>query len=91
MVAVIMADADVLDLLGLEIDLRQLIDQAHLGGHVGGGHGMAGIPQQVVVAVLDEVAAVDELELLVAVGLCVGEARVEEDRVLWRTAVEACQ
>src|SRR5262245_25154400 len=62
-IAVIVADADVLDLLGLDVDLPQQIDQAHFRRHVGGGHGMAGIPQQVFVAVLDEIATVSEQKI----------------------------
>ena len=32
------------DLLGLQIDLPQQVDQAHFWRHVGGGHGVTGIP-----------------------------------------------
>src|SRR4029434_3852940 len=59
---VIMADADVLDLLGFDVDLRQEVDQADLWRHVGRGHRMTSIPQQVLVAVFDEIATVDELK-----------------------------
>ena len=86
-----MADADVLDLLGLEIDLRQLVDQAHLGRDVGRGHGIAGIPQQVVVAVLDEIAAVDELKLQVAIGIGVRHALVDGGRRIGRAAIQPRQ
>jgi hypothetical protein len=71
----IMADADVLDLLGLEIELPQLIDQAHLRRHVGSGHGMTGIPQQVFVAVLDEIATVHELKFQITISICPRTAR----------------
>ena len=69
MVGVIVADADIFDLLGLDADLRELIDQTHLRRHVGRRHGVAGVPQQIVVIVLDEIAAIDELKLQIAVGI----------------------
>jgi hypothetical protein len=38
---------------------------------------VAGIPQHVVVAVLDEIATEDELKLQFAIGIGVGEALVD--------------
>src|SRR4029079_12134309 len=47
-----------------------------------------GVPQHVIVAMLDDVAAVDELDLLVAVLEIVREALVDRDRRLRRAALE---
>src|SRR5215467_5595377 len=88
-IGVIVADADIGNLLRLEIDLRQQIDEAHLRRDVGLIHGVAGVPQQILVAVLDEIAAVDELKLEVAIGIDVGKARVDGSRRLGRAAFEA--
>jgi hypothetical protein len=49
-------DAHVLNLIGLNVDLGQLIDHAHLRRNIRGCHGMTGIPQHIFVAVLDEIA-----------------------------------
>jgi hypothetical protein len=87
-VGVIMADADESNLLGLDVELRQLVDDAHLRRHVGGGHGVTGIPQQVLVAMLDQIAAVDELKFQVAVGIGVREALIDRRRRLRRAAIE---
>jgi len=43
-IGVIMADANIFDLVGLDCDLRQQIDQAHLRRDIGHGHGVAGVP-----------------------------------------------
>src|SRR5580700_12104897 len=83
-----MADADVLDIIGLEADLRQLGYDAHFRRDFGRCHGMAGVPQKVLVAMFDEVAAVDELKLEVAVREGVGETLVHCRRRLGRAAVE---
>src|SRR6476469_10495247 len=40
MIGVIMADANIADLFGLDADLVQLVDDTHLRRHVGRGHGM---------------------------------------------------
>src|SRR5690242_15426754 len=52
---------------------------------------MAGIPQQVLVAVPDEIAAIDELKLQIAVRERVREALVDGGRRLRRTAIEPRQ
>jgi hypothetical protein len=62
-VAVIVADADKLDVLGLELQLAQKVHEADFRRNVGRVHGMTGVPHHVVIAVLDQVAAVDDLEL----------------------------
>ena len=87
-VGVIVADADVFDLLGLDVELRQLIDDAHLRRDVGRRHGVAGVPQQIIVVVLDQIAAEDELKLQIAVGIGVRETLVDGDGRLRRAAVE---
>ena len=76
-------------MLGLEAELRELIDDAHLRRHVGRGHGVAGVPQQIIVAMLDEIAAVNELQAQLGVRGDVGEALIDRDRRLRRAAVEA--
>ena len=52
---------------------------------------MAGVPQHVVVTMLDEIAAEDELNLEIAVGIGVREALVDSGRCLRRAAIEAGQ
>ena len=88
-IGVIMADADIFDLLGLDVDLRQQIDQAHLRRDIGRGHGVAGVPQQIVVAMLDEIAAEDELKFQIAIGIGVRETLVDGNGRLRRAAFEA--
>ena len=75
-------------LFGLDADFVQLVDDTHLRRHVGRGHGMTSIPQQVLVAVLDEIAAVNELNLQIAVRERVREALIDQDRRLRRDAIE---
>ena len=91
MIAVIVADADIFDLLGFDVDLRQVIDQAHLRRDIGRGHGMARIPKHVLVAMLDEIATEDELNFQIAVGIGIGEALIDSHGCLWRAAIEARQ
>jgi hypothetical protein len=88
-VAVIVADADIFDLVGLEIDLGQEIDQAHLRRDIGRRHGMARVPQQIFVSVLDEIATEDELKFQIAVSISVRETLVDGHRRLGRAAFEA--
>src|SRR4029079_19117038 len=66
-VAMEVADADELDLLWLDVELRELVDDARLRAGVRRARRKTGVPQHVIVAMLDDVAAVDELDLLVAV------------------------
>src|SRR5580765_4260106 len=67
MVAVKVADADVLDLLGRNLDLLQAIDDAD-GRRVGTrARCEAGVPHHVFVAVLDQVAAERERQLEILV------------------------
>jgi hypothetical protein len=83
----IVADADIFDLIGLEVERCELIDDAHFRRDIWRGHGVAGVPQQIVVAVLDEIAAVNELELQVAIGIGVRETLVDRSGRLRRAAV----
>src|SRR4029079_615581 len=87
MIGVKMADADILDLIGLDVDPGESIDQAHLRRDVRRRHGMAGVPQHVLVAVLEKIATEDKLNLLVAVGKSIREALVDGDRRLRRAAI----
>jgi len=84
-----MADADVFDLISLNADLLQLVDDAHLRRHIRRRHGMAGVPEQIIVTVLDQIAAVDELQLEISIRVDVGEALVHGDGRLRRAAVES--
>jgi hypothetical protein len=88
-IGVIVADPDIFDLLGLHADLCQLIDHAFLRRDIRRRHSVPRIPQQVVVAMLDQIAAVDELQLQVAIGIGVREALVDGGRRLGRAAIEA--
>src|SRR5262245_28210432 len=83
-----MANADVLDLLGLNVDLRQKVDQADFRRHVGRGHRMTGIPQQVFLAVLDEIATEYKLKLQIAIRISVREALVDRGGSRGGPAVE---
>ncbi|HEV7599866.1 MAG TPA: GrpB family protein [Bradyrhizobium sp.] len=62
-----MADADIFDLIGCKFELPQKIDQAQLRRDVGRRHRVTGVPQHVFVAMLDEIAAEDKLQLQVAI------------------------
>ena len=86
-----MTDAHVLNLIGLNVDLGQLIDHAHLWRNIGRRHGMTGIPQHIVVVMLDEVTTVDELNLQAWEGVGIGEALIDDCWCLWRAAIEASQ
>ena len=79
-VAVIMADADVLHLCGRDLELREKIGEARLGRRGRGPDGVAGVPDHVVVAVPDQVAAERELHLEAVVGVCVGESLADVRR-----------
>ena len=67
-VRMIVADAHVLDLFWLDVDLRQLVHDAHLGCGRTGRQRVAGVPQKVFVATLDEVAAKGEHHPVVGKG-----------------------
>ncbi len=82
-----MADADIFDLIGVKFELRKLIDQTDLGRHVRGGHGVASIPQHVVVAMLDQIAAKHELHFQVAIRKRVRKTLVDRGRRLRRPAI----
>src|SRR5262249_29064646 len=71
------ADADELHLLGRDLQLREQIRGADLGSNGTSSRRLSRVPHHIVVAVLDEIAAVDELELDARVGIRAGEARVE--------------
>ena len=86
-----MADADKFDLLGLDVDLGEVIDQARLRCDVRRRHGVAGIPQHILIAMLDEIATEDELNFQVAIGKRIREALVDGCRRLRRAAIEARQ
>jgi hypothetical protein len=89
-VRVVVADADEPHLLGLDVQLRELVDDADLRCDGARAHRVPGVPQQVVVAVPDEVAAVDEGHLQADVREGVGEAR-DIGGAGARAAVEARQ
>src|SRR5215831_15287614 len=91
MVGMIVADSDIFDLIGLNVDLGQLIDHAHLWCNIGRRHGMTGIPQHILVTMLDEVATEDELNLQAREGKGVREALIDDRWCLWRAAIEAGQ
>ena len=80
MVGVEVADADELDLVGRELELRELVDHAHLGRDGTGAHRMAGVPKHVIVAVLDQVAREDERNFHSVVSIGVGKAQRDIDR-----------
>lgn len=88
MVGMEVADANELDLLGFDLQLGQLIDNADLWCRRASTHGVASIPEHVVLAVLDEVAAEGEGEFLSRVGESVGEAHTDVVHHL-RAAVKA--
>ena len=89
MIGVEVADADVLDLVRRQLELRKLIGEAHLRGvGIRAGH-EARIPNHVLVAVLDDVAAVGERKNQILVGERVGEALADIDRLRARAAIEA--
>src|SRR5262245_38980966 len=89
MIAMIVADADVLDLLGLEVELSQEVDQARLRRGRAGAHRVAGVPDHVLIAMLDEIAAEDQLQLQVTISIGVGEPEIYFRRRLRGAAVEA--
>src|SRR3954453_7030687 len=91
MVCVIMADADIFDLIGLDVDLGQLIDNAHLRGNIGRRHGVSGIPQHIFVAMLDEITTEDELKLQAGEGIGIRESLIDYRWCLWRAAIQSAQ
>src|SRR3954451_17894819 len=91
MVGMVVADANVFDLIRLDADLGQLIDYACLWRNIGRHHGMTGIPQHILVAVLDEIAAEHELNLEVREGIRIREALVNDRGCLRCAAIEAGQ
>ena len=81
-VGVVVADADILHLVGRDLELRELVGKAHLRCvRVRAWH-KAGVPHHVFVAVLDDVAAIGEGSLHVLVGERVAPAldRVGDQR-----------
>jgi tripartite-type tricarboxylate transporter receptor subunit TctC len=85
-VGVEMADADILHLLGLDLELRELLAERDLRRiRIGAGQ-VARVPDHVVVAVLDHVAAESERHLRLGVGVRVAEAPLVVEAV---AAVEA--
>src|SRR6185295_1862379 len=91
MVAVKVADADVLDLLGRNAELFQAIydaDFRRVGIRAGGE---AGVPHHIFVAVLDQVAAERERQLEILVRERIGEALTDVRRRGAGAAVDACQ
>ncbi len=78
-IAVIVADADILDLLGLDLQLRELLDQRDLDRRARRRRArrrgrIAGIPDHVVICMADEIAARGQLQLLALVRHRVREA-----------------
>jgi len=74
MVSMEVADADELDLLRFELELRQLVDDTDLGCWRAGTHRVTGVPEHVVLAMLDEVAAEGERKFLTRVSEGIGKA-----------------
>ena len=80
-IAVIVADADELDLFRLQIQLSKLLDQTGLD--CGAGRlrparvrgGIAGVPDQVLLSMTDQVAARGQLQLPALIGVGVRKAR----------------
>ena len=91
MVGMIVADAHIFDLIGLDVDLGQLIDHADLWRNIGCRHRMTGIPQHIFVAVLDDIATEDELNLQAREGIRIREALIDDRWFLWCAAIEAGQ
>jgi hypothetical protein len=89
-VGVEVADADVLDLLRGDLELRELFRQADLRRVRAGSRRESGVPHHVVAAVLDHVAAEGERQHLVCrIGKGVGKALGDGDRLRAGAAVEA--
>ena len=78
MVGMIVADAHIFDLIGLDVDLGQLIDHADLWRNIGCRHRMTGIPQHIFIAVLDDIATEDELNLQAREGIRIREALIDD-------------
>src|ERR1700730_3501268 len=91
MVAVKVADADVLDLLGCDRQLLQAINDTDLRGAGVRAGFEAGVPHHVFVAMLDQVAAEREGQLEVVVGKGIGEALADVRRRGAGAAVDAGQ
>lgn len=81
MVGMEVANADELDLLRFEFELRQLVDDTDLGGWRAGTHRVTSVPEHVVLAMLYEVAAEGERKFLTRVSERIGiaAANVIED------------
>ena len=90
-VAVEVADADELDLVGRDVELLQAIHDADLRRVGAPAGGEARVPHHVFVAVLDQVAAERERQLEVLVGERVGEALADVRRRGAGAAVDAGQ
>jgi len=91
----IVADADILDVFGLHLELGELFDEALLRRPLARALPEAGIPHHVVVTMLDQVAAENELEFQALEVICVGKAqagtrtRADIRRTTGRAAFEA--
>src|SRR5205814_3138413 len=88
-VSVIVTDADVLDLVRRELELRQQVDEARLGRRRRRADWVARVPYHVVVAVLDQIAAEGELDLQAGERIGVGHAAADVGRARAGAAVEA--
>src|SRR5258708_16355170 len=84
----IMADADILDVFGLQLQLGEQFDNTLLRRRGSRTLPETGIPHQVVVTVLDQVAAEDKLNLEAVVR--VGVAKAQAD-VRWGGAGAAAE
>src|SRR5690349_2196550 len=85
----IMADGDVLDLIRRELELAEEIDEAGLWCRRSVSDGVARVPDQVFVAMPDEIAAEGQLHLEAAERVGVGHAAADVGRCVVRTAVES--
>ena len=86
-VAVVVADADVFDLLGLDVEFGKLLRQRCLGCCGARAQGLTRIPHHVLVATADQVAAEGELDLGAPQRPCIGKAQVDFGGRLRRPAI----
>jgi hypothetical protein len=77
MVGVTMAETDVLDLIGSDVHLRQQIDEAGLRRNAAGAHAKAGIPDHVIVAMLDEIATQNKSNVRYVISESAKEVKTE--------------
>ena len=74
---------------GVTFNCASEFHQRHFWRHGAGARGLPSVPHHVVVAVLDEITTVDELDLHARISVCVGETEIDFNGSLRRAAVEA--